>query len=337
MPAIIINSTRIVRGHVTWRRLATRHSISRSKRTAIEVDPLTSPVASAGSAQSGQDLESLIKAAAKANASRRFVTAESSAASSAASRQACSRLLIPGNGVALIKAFFRLSHERMCASSWRTASSSSSSLSTLTAISETITLGLRIPTRIRGGAPSEALIVGTILPAGLLFADDRHRVTARFVLASAQSIRNKPAPRISREHNPRTKVPVSSSRDLRSSSQNDGKVKNTLTPTEKAKGTIRSPNSKLAELDEGFQHTRWAPSHVSTTSADTRQYPTAKNASETRTPRAANVTSVLPSPAVRADARLEPATGQAFLRRAHRPLPQNTKDAATHTETLESV
>ena len=53
-------------------------------RTLIEVDPLTSPVASAGSAHRSEALESLIRAAAKANASRRFVTAESSAASSAA-------------------------------------------------------------------------------------------------------------------------------------------------------------------------------------------------------------------------------------------------------------
>ena len=244
---------------------------------------------------------------------------------------------IPGNGVALMKTFFRLSHERICPSSWRTATSSSSSLSTVTAISETITLGLRIPTRIKGGAPSEALVVGAILPASPLFADDCHRVTARFVLAWAHSVRNKPVPRISREHNPRTKVPVSSSSDLRSSSQNDGKVKNTVTATEKAKGKIRSPNSKLAELDEGFQHTRRTPTHVSTTSADTKEYTTAKNASETRTPRAANVTSVLPSPAVRADARPEPATGQAVLRRARRPPPQNTKDAAGHTQTLGSV
>ncbi len=225
----------------------------------------------------------------------------------------------------------------MCPSSWRTATSSSSSLSTVIATSETITLGFRIPTRIKGGAPSEALVVGAILPASPLFDDVRHRVTARFVLASAHSIRNKPAPRISREQKPRTKVAVSSSRDLCSSSQNDGKVKNTVTATEKAKGKIRSPNSKLAERDEGFQQKRWTPTHVSTTSADTKQYTTAKNASETRTPRAAKVTSVLPSPVVRADARPEPATGQAVLRHAHRPRPRNTKDAVAHTQTLESA
>src|SRR5579864_3067855 len=127
----------------------------------------------------------------------------------------------------------------MCPNSWRTASSSSSSLSTVTAISETITSGLRIPTRIKGGAPSEALVVGAILLATQL-ADDRHRVTARFVLVWAHSIRNKPVPRNHKGKQPRKKVPRSPVKEFPLSKQKEGKVKNTVTHTEKAKGKIRS-------------------------------------------------------------------------------------------------
>src|ERR1700733_1241483 len=133
------------------------HSSRRLTRRPIEDEPLSSPLASTASDHCfAEDLESLINAAARSSASRRFATAASSAASSAASLHAFSRLLIPGNGVALIRIFLRLSQECLCTSSCRTATCNSWSLSTVTAMSEIITLGLQIPTRISPGAPFEA-------------------------------------------------------------------------------------------------------------------------------------------------------------------------------------
>jgi hypothetical protein len=102
------------------------------------------------------------------------------------------------------------------------------------------------------------------------------------------------------EHTARTNVPASSSSDALSISQNDGKVKNTATTAETAKEKIRSPNRKLAELTRAelkrdFRLARFMLHHAKTTSDASGQYTMAKNARETRNPRAAKITSGLPS------------------------------------------
>src|SRR5271157_4381881 len=99
---------------------------------------------------------------------------------------------------------------------------------------------------------------------------------------------------MSSEHRARMNVPASSSGDFLSSSQNDGNVKHTVTRAETTNGKIRSPNNRLA----AFAAARlmfFAPRHTSTTSKDSGQYTVAKKARETRRPRAANITPVLPS------------------------------------------
>ena len=172
-------------------------------------------------------------------------------------------------------------------------------------MSETITFGLRIPTRISAGAPFEALSAGAAAPlpmllAPMLLAPNDHCVTALVVLARASSTRNKPALRMSSEHAARMNVPASSSSDALSINQNDGKVKKTPTTAETAKARIRSPNRKLAELmmaelKRDVRPMRFMLRHANTTSVDSTQYTMAKNARETTNPRAANITSSLPS------------------------------------------
>jgi hypothetical protein len=169
-----------------------------------------------------------------------------------------------------------------------------------------------MPTRIKGGAPLEALnlnagsvVAGLVLVAALLVparlvparplpAKD-HSVTARSVLARALSKRSRPALRMSSEHAARMKVAASSSRDALSINQNDGKAKNTATTRETAKEKMRSPKRKFAEPGLDFRAPRFRQCHPNTTSDDNGQYSMTKNARETRTPRAANITAVLPS------------------------------------------
>jgi hypothetical protein len=97
------------------------------------------------------------------------------------------------------------------------------------------------------------------------------------------------------EHAARMKVPASSSSDALSINQNDGKAKKTATTVETAKEKIRSPNRKLAEFAVDFRPLRFTLRHANTTSEDSGQYTVAKNARETRSPRAANIISALPS------------------------------------------
>src|SRR5208282_5853149 len=105
----------------------------------------------------------------------------------------------------------------------------------------------------------------------------------------------KPALRMRSEHAARMKVPASSSSDALSINQNDGKAKNTATTTETAKEKIRSAKRKLAEPRLDFRAARFTQCHANTTSDDSAQYSITKNARETTTPRAANITAVLPS------------------------------------------
>ena len=61
------------------------------------------------------------------------------------SRQALSSRVIPGEGMQLSIAFFRLSREHRCPISRRTAARSSSSRNASQAALETITFGVRMP------------------------------------------------------------------------------------------------------------------------------------------------------------------------------------------------
>ncbi|MGB6630391.1 MAG: hypothetical protein WBE52_04060, partial [Terriglobales bacterium] len=104
-----------------------------------------------------------------------------------------------------------------------------------------------------------------------------------------------PALRITNEHTARINVAASSSSDALSSNQNDGNVKNKVTMAENANGKIRSPNRKLAEFALDSWFIRLMLGHAITISKDKGQYMVAKNARETRRPRAANITPALPS------------------------------------------
>src|SRR5215471_8943280 len=212
-----------------------------------------SPVASTCSGGRGEYRESLISADARSRASCRFATAASSAANSAASRHAPSRLAMPGKGVALTRTFFKLSHERMWPSSCWTATRSSLSLRTDVARSETITVGLQIPTRIKGGQPCEELVSETERLSPALRIIFIHRSMARDVLVCAFTMRNNPAPRIIKEHTARTNVAMSSSREGLSSSQNDGKAKKTATVRDNTYGKIRRPKSKWGGAERALE------------------------------------------------------------------------------------
>jgi hypothetical protein len=100
---------------------------------------------------------------------------------------------------------------------------------------------------------------------------------------------------MSSEHAASINVPASSSSDALSINQNDGKVKKTATTVATVKEKIRSPNRKLAEPTADSWPMRFMLRHANTINDDSEQYTTAKNARETRKPRAANITSALPS------------------------------------------
>jgi hypothetical protein len=127
-----------------------------------------------------------------------------------------------------------------------------------------------MPTRSNAGAPIEALNAGSALPPTFLVTLN-HWETARIVLLCVLSTRNMPAAMMISEHAARRNVAASSSSDALSSSQNDGKVKNKVTPAENANGNMRRPNRTSTKLAVGSTPIRLMPRHARATSSDSGQ------------------------------------------------------------------
>jgi hypothetical protein len=125
----------------------------------------------------------------------------------------------------------------------------------------------------------------------MLDPPNNHCFTARAVLALARRMRNKPALTMRSPNAARMNVRASSSSDVRSINQNDGKARKTVTTPEAMKEKILSPKRNLAEVMAHFSPVRFRAHQANATRHDSEQYTTAKNARETARPRATNITS----------------------------------------------